>query len=98
MSALNNLFKCQSRIYMSDLNLVITGPANALAPLAPSSATPSSGTMLTSQAFPCFSSLDYREVSNISRTKSQHLKDSHTVLRLSLPNTLRPDVKSRMKM
>ena len=41
---------------------------------------------------------DYRRVSNISRTKSQHLKDSHAVLRLSLPNPLKPDVKSRMKM
>ena len=42
--------------------------------------------------------LIYRQVSNISRTKSQHLKDSRTVLRLSLPNLLKPDVKSRMKM
>ena len=41
---------------------------------------------------------DYRQVSNINRTKSQHLKDSCTVLRLSLPNPLKPDVKSRMKM
>ena len=41
---------------------------------------------------------DYRQVSNIRRTKSQHLKDSRTVLRLSLPNPLKPDVKSRMKM
>ena len=40
----------------------------------------------------------YRQVSNIRRTESQHLKDSHTVLRLSLPNPLKPDVKSRMKM
>ena len=40
----------------------------------------------------------YRQVSNISRTKSQHLKDSRTVLQLSLPNPLKPDVKSRMKM
>ena len=40
----------------------------------------------------------YRQVSNISLTKSQHLKDSHTVLRLSLPNPLKPDVKSKMKM
>ena len=37
-------------------------------------------------------------VSDISRTKSQHLKDSRTVLRLSLPNPLKPDVKSSMKM
>ena len=40
----------------------------------------------------------YRQVSNIRRTKSQHLKDSRTVLRLSLPNPLKPVVKSRMKM
>ena len=40
----------------------------------------------------------YRQVSNIRRTKSQHLKDSRTILRLSLPNPLKPDVKSRMKM
>ena len=39
-----------------------------------------------------------RQVSNIRRTKSQHLKDSCTLLRLSLPNPLKPDVKSRMKM
>ena len=43
-------------------------------------------------------SLMYRQVSNIRGTKSQHLKDSHTVLQLSLPNLLKPDVKSRMKM
>ena len=41
---------------------------------------------------------DYRQVSNIRRTKSQHLKDSRTLLRLSLPNPFKPDVKSRMKM
>ena len=41
---------------------------------------------------------DYRQVSNISRTKSQYLKHSRTVLRLSLPNPLKPDVNSRMKM
>ena len=40
----------------------------------------------------------YRQVSYIRRTKSQHLKDSRTVLRLSLGNPLKPDVKSRMKM
>ena len=42
--------------------------------------------------------MTYRQVSNIRRTKSQHLKDSRTVLRLSLPNPLKPDFKSRMKM
>ena len=41
---------------------------------------------------------NYRQVSNIRRTKYQHLKDSRTVLRLSLPIPLKPDVKSRMKM
>ena len=40
----------------------------------------------------------YRQVSNIRRTKSQHPKDSHTVLQLSLPKPLMPYVKSRMKM
>ena len=40
----------------------------------------------------------YRQVSNTRRTKSQHLKDSHTVLLLPMPNPLKPDVKSRMKM
>ena len=45
-----------------------------------------------------FNYFDYRQVSNIRRTKSQHLKDYRTVLWLSLPNPLKPDVKSRMKM
>ena len=40
----------------------------------------------------------YNKISNIRHTKSQHLTDSHTVLRLSLPNPLKPDVKSRMRM
>ena len=40
----------------------------------------------------------YRQVSNIRRTKSQHSKDSPTVLQLSLQNPLKPYVKSRMKM
>ena len=40
----------------------------------------------------------HRQVANIRRTKSQHLKYSRTVLRLSLQNPLKPDVKSRMKM
>ena len=40
----------------------------------------------------------YRQVSNIRRTKSPHLKDSRTVLRLSLPNPLKPGVKMRMMM
>ena len=41
---------------------------------------------------------DYRQVSNIRCTKSQHLKDSRSVLQLSFPNPLKSDVKSRMKM
>ena len=35
----------------------------------------------------------YRQVSNIRCTKSQLLKDYRIVLRLSLPNPLKPDVK-----
>ena len=42
--------------------------------------------------------MNYRQVSSIRCTISQHLKDSRTVLRLSLWNPLKPDVKSRMKM
>ena len=42
--------------------------------------------------------VNYRQVFDIRRTKSQHLKDSRTVLRLFLPSPLKPDVKSRMKM
>ena len=41
---------------------------------------------------------EYRQISNIRRTKSQNLEDSHGVLWLYLPNSLKPDVKSRMKM
>ena len=40
----------------------------------------------------------YRKISNISRTKSQNLNDSHLFSQSSLPNLLRPGVKSRMKM
>ena len=40
----------------------------------------------------------YRQTSNISSTKSQNLNVSHLVLQLSLPNPLKPGVKSRMKM
>ena len=49
------------------------------------------------EALMCLSST-YRKVSNISRTKSQNLNDSHLVLKSSLPNPLKPGVKSRMKM
>ena len=40
----------------------------------------------------------YRKVSNIRRSEFQNLNDSRPVLQLSLPNLLKPDVKSRMKM
>ena len=40
----------------------------------------------------------YRKISNISRTKSQNLNVSRLVLQLSLPNPMKPGVKSRMKM
>ena len=53
------------------------------------------GTVLNQGALVCDK---YRQVSNIRRTKSQHLKDSRTLLRLSLSNPLKPDAKSRMKM
>ena len=40
----------------------------------------------------------YCQISNTSRTKSQNFNDSHLILQLSLPNILKPCVKSRMKM
>ena len=40
----------------------------------------------------------YCQTSNIRRTKSQNWNDSHLVLELSLPNPLKPCVKSRLKM
>ena len=42
--------------------------------------------------------VDYRKVSNIRRTESQYLNDSHLVLQSSLPNPMKPCVKLRMKM
>ena len=42
--------------------------------------------------------LSYCQMSNISYTKSQDLNVSLRVLQLSLPNLLKPGVKSRMKM
>ena len=42
--------------------------------------------------------MEYRPISNISRTKSQNLNVSRLVLQLSLRNRLKPGVKSRMKM
>ena len=40
----------------------------------------------------------YRKISNIKRTKSPNLDVSRLVLQLSLPNPMKPGVKSRMKM
>ena len=45
-----------------------------------------------------FTDLEYRKVSNIRRTKCQNLNDSRLVLELSVPNPLKPSVKSIMKM
>ena len=39
-----------------------------------------------------------REISNIRRTKSQTVNDSHLVLKSSFANPLKPSVKSKMKM
>ena len=41
--------------------------------------------------------IKYRQTISISRTKSQHLNVSRTVLQFSLPNPLKPGVESRMK-
>ena len=41
---------------------------------------------------------NYRQISNIRRTKSQNLNVSRLVLQLSLPNLLKPCIKLRMKM
>ena len=40
----------------------------------------------------------YHKVSNIRRTEFQNINDSRPVLQLSLPNLLKPCIKSRMKM
>ena len=40
----------------------------------------------------------YRNISDIRRTKAQTLSDSRLALQLSLPNPLKPGVKSRMKI
>ena len=40
----------------------------------------------------------YRKISNRRRTKSQNFNDSDLVLQSSLPNPLKPGVKSRMKI
>ena len=48
---------------------------------------PASGQEFRRESWP-WASEHYRQDSNIRRTKSQHLKDSRNVLRLSLPNFL----------
>ena len=45
-----------------------------------------------------FNNIDYRKISNISRTKSPNSNVSRLGLQLSLRNILKPDVKWRMKM
>ena len=42
--------------------------------------------------------LTYRKVYNIRRTKSQNFNVSRLIMYLSLPDPLKPGVKSRMKM
>ena len=42
--------------------------------------------------------ITYRKISYISRTKSPNLNVSRLVLQLSLPNLMKPGVKSRMTM
>ena len=41
---------------------------------------------------------NYCKISNIRRTESQNLNVSRLILQLSLPNPMKPGVKSRMKM
>ena len=41
---------------------------------------------------------NYRKSSNIRRTQSRNLHVSHLALQLSLPNPLKADVKSRIKI
>ena len=41
---------------------------------------------------------DYRKISNIRRTKSLNFNVSRLVLQLTLPNPMKPGIKSRMKM
>ena len=43
-------------------------------------------------------SLKYRKLSNIRRTQHQNLNDSRLLLQLSLPNQLKPGVKSITQM
>ena len=41
---------------------------------------------------------NYNKITDMRRTKSKNLNDSHLVLKSSLPNPLKPGVKPRMKM
>ena len=45
-----------------------------------------------------YQNIIYRRIFNIRRTKSPNLNVSRLVLQLSLPNPMKPSVKSRMKM
>ena len=40
----------------------------------------------------------YRKISNISRTESPNFNVSRLVLQMFVPNPMKPDVKSKMKM
>ena len=46
----------------------------------------------------CGSVITYRKISEIRHSKHQNLNKSRLILQLPLPNTLKPGVKSRMKM
>ena len=48
--------------------------------------------------FPAILSETHRKMSDISRTKLQNSYDSRLVLHLSLPSSLKPGVRARMKM
>ena len=48
--------------------------------------------------FPAILNETHRKMSDISRTKLQNLNDSGLVLHLSLPSSLKPGVRARMKM
>ena len=42
--------------------------------------------------------IDYRKISNISRTQNQNLNDFRLIMQFPLPNALKPGFKSRMKV
>ena len=56
------------------------------------------GTLVTDELRPRLNNKYYRQTSNISGTEFQNLNASVLVLQLSLPNPLKPCVKSTMKM